>query len=181
MLQQELTTEVWNCSHFTSKCCTQEMIQVQLYISRHLRGTTQCDQVAVSAEHYVNFVMTQATPKSLSRDDIVMATSRDATLQEVMRLPQMASGTACIQWTELIQVPLRSLQMFGINLPQRTVTLSVLVKVLSLLKLFRNVSLDKPIKAYSRPEAFLYPKQGTHQGFRHTSWRYCVVKGAKAW
>ena len=52
------------------------------YISRHLRGTTQCDQVAVSAEHYVNFVMTQATPKSLSRNDIVMATSRDATLQD---------------------------------------------------------------------------------------------------
>ena len=50
----------------------------------------------MSAEHYVNFVMTQATPKSLSRNDIVMATSRDATLQEVMRLPQMASGTACI-------------------------------------------------------------------------------------
>ena len=57
------------------------------YISRHLRGTTQCDQVVVSAEHYVNFVTTQATLKSLSRDDIVMATSRDATLQEVMRLP----------------------------------------------------------------------------------------------
>ena len=67
------------------------------YISRNLRGTTQCDLVAVSAEHYVNFVMTQATPKSLSRNDIVMATSRDATLQEVMHLPQMASGTACIQ------------------------------------------------------------------------------------
>ena len=67
------------------------------YISRHLRGTTQCDLVAVPAEHYVNFVMTQATPKSLSRNDIVMATSRDATLQEVMHLHQMASGTACIQ------------------------------------------------------------------------------------
>lgn len=138
------------------------------YISRHLRGTTQCDQVAVCAEQYVDFVMTQATPKSLSRDDIVMATSRDATLQEVMRLPQMDSGTACIQRTELIQVPLRSLQMFGINVPQWTVTSSFLVTVLSFLMLFRNVSLHKPmrvIKAYSIPAAFLYPKQETHQGF----------------
>lgn len=58
------------------------------YISRHLRGTTQCDQVAaVSAEHYVNFVTTQITPKSLSRDDIAMDTSRDATPQEVIHLP----------------------------------------------------------------------------------------------
>lgn len=57
------------------------------YTSRHLRGTIQCDQVAVSAEHYVNFVTTQTTPKSLSGDDIVMATSRDATPQEVIRLP----------------------------------------------------------------------------------------------
>ena len=57
------------------------------YISRHLRGTTECDQVAVSAEHYVNFVTTQITPKSLSRDDIAMDTSRDATPQEVIHLP----------------------------------------------------------------------------------------------
>ena len=67
------------------------------YISRHLQAATLCDLIAESAEQYVNFVMTQATPKSLSRNDIVMATSRDATLREVMRLPQMASGTACIQ------------------------------------------------------------------------------------
>ena len=55
--------------------------------------------------------------------------------------------------------PLRSLQMFGINLPQWTVTLSFLVIVLSFLMLFKNVSLDKPMRvitAYSRPEAFFY-------------------------
>ena len=30
--------------------------------------------------------MSQATPKALSKDDIIKATAQDATLQEVMRL-----------------------------------------------------------------------------------------------
>ena len=56
------------------------------YISRHLQAATQCDLIAESAEQYVNFVMTQATPKALSKDDIIKATAQDATLPEVMRL-----------------------------------------------------------------------------------------------
>ena len=32
------------------------------YISRHLQGDTKCDLIAESAEQYVNFVMSQATP-----------------------------------------------------------------------------------------------------------------------
>ena len=51
--------------------------------------------MAESAEQYVNFVMTQATPKGLSKDDIINATAQDATLQEVMRL--ISNG----QWNNL--------------------------------------------------------------------------------
>ena len=65
------------------------------YISRHLQAATQCDLIAESAEQYVNFVMTQATPKALSKDDIINATAQDATLQEVMRL--ISNG----QWNNL--------------------------------------------------------------------------------
>ena len=54
------------------------------YISRHLQAATQCDLIAESAEQYVNFVMTQAATKALSKNDL--ATSQDATLQEVIRL-----------------------------------------------------------------------------------------------
>ena len=39
--------------------------------------------------------MTQATPKALSKDDILKATAQDATLQEVMRL------TSNGQWNNL--------------------------------------------------------------------------------
>ena len=49
------------------------------YISRHLQAATQCDLIAESAEQYVNFVMTQATLKTLSKDDIIKATAQDAT------------------------------------------------------------------------------------------------------
>ena len=52
------------------------------YISRHLQGGAQCDLVAESAEQYINFVVTQATPKALSRDEIINTTSQDATLQK---------------------------------------------------------------------------------------------------
>ena len=65
------------------------------YISRHLQAATQCDLIAESAEQYVNFVMTQATPKALSKDDIIKATAQDTTLQEVMRL--ISNG----QWNNL--------------------------------------------------------------------------------
>ena len=65
------------------------------YISRHLQAATLCDLIAESAEQYVNFVMTQATPKALSKDDILKATAQDATLQEVMRL------TSNGQWNNL--------------------------------------------------------------------------------
>ena len=65
------------------------------YISRHLQAATQCDLIAEYAEQYVNFVMTQATPKALSKDDIIKATAQDATLQEVMRL--ISNG----QWNNL--------------------------------------------------------------------------------
>ena len=54
------------------------------YKSRHLQAATQCDLIAEAAEQYVNFVMTQAATKALSKND--MATSQDATLQEVIRL-----------------------------------------------------------------------------------------------
>ena len=59
------------------------------YILRHavvLQGGTQCDLIAKSAEQLVNFVVTQATPKALHKEEIIEATSQDATLQEVMRL-----------------------------------------------------------------------------------------------
>ena len=56
------------------------------YISRHLQGNTKCDLIAESAEQYVNFVMSQATPMALSREEISEATRKDATLQEVTRL-----------------------------------------------------------------------------------------------
>ena len=65
------------------------------YISRHLQAATQCDLIAESAEQYVNFVMTQATPKALSKDNIIKATAQDAALQEVMRL--ISNG----QWNNL--------------------------------------------------------------------------------
>ena len=56
------------------------------YISRHLQAAKQCDLIAESAGQYVNFVMTQAATKALSKNDIINATSQDATLQEVIRL-----------------------------------------------------------------------------------------------
>ena len=56
------------------------------YISRHLQSDTKSDLVAESAEQYVNFVMSQATPMALSREEISEATRKDATLQEIMRL-----------------------------------------------------------------------------------------------
>ena len=56
------------------------------YLSRHLQGDTKCDLIAESAEQYVNFVMPQATPMALSREEISEATRKDATLQGVMRL-----------------------------------------------------------------------------------------------
>ena len=65
------------------------------YISRHLQGNTKCDLIAESAEQYANFVMSQATPMSLSREEISEATRKDATLQEVMRL--ISTG----QWDNL--------------------------------------------------------------------------------
>ena len=40
------------------------------YISRHLQGDTKCYLIAESAEQYVNFVMSQATPMALSREEI---------------------------------------------------------------------------------------------------------------
>ena len=61
-------------------------------ISRHLQAATQCDLIAESAEQYVNFVMTQATPKALRKDDIIKATAQDVTLQEVMRLISNGHG-----------------------------------------------------------------------------------------
>ena len=42
--------------------------------------------MTIKSRRYVNFVMTQATPKALSKDDIIKATAQDATLPEVMRL-----------------------------------------------------------------------------------------------
>ena len=66
--------------------------------------------------------MTQATPKALSKDDIIKATAQDATLQEVMRL---ISNGQCNNLKPVNGVvPLRFLQMFGMNLPQWIVTLS---------------------------------------------------------
>ncbi|KAK3716437.1 hypothetical protein QZH41_016846, partial [Actinostola sp. cb2023] len=56
------------------------------YISRHLQGGTRCDLIAKSAEQYVNFVVSQAALKALSSQEIIEATTRDATLQTVMRL-----------------------------------------------------------------------------------------------
>ena len=65
------------------------------YISRHLQSDTKCDLIAESAEQYVNFVMSQATPKALSSEEIIEATRKDVTLQEVMRL--ISTG----QWDNL--------------------------------------------------------------------------------
>ena len=56
------------------------------YMSRYLPDNSHCDLIADSAEQYVNFIATQATPKALSRDDIIQTTSQDPTLQEVMHL-----------------------------------------------------------------------------------------------
>ena len=42
--------------------------------------------IAESAEKYVNFVMSQVTPKAPSREEISEATRKDGTLQEVMHL-----------------------------------------------------------------------------------------------
>ena len=61
------------------------------YISRHLQSDTKCDLIAES----VKFVMSQATPKALSREEIIEATRKDFTLQEVMRL--ISTG----QWDDL--------------------------------------------------------------------------------
>ena len=44
------------------------------YILRHLQGSAKCDLIAESAEQYVNFVMSQATPMALSREEITEAT-----------------------------------------------------------------------------------------------------------
>ena len=93
------------------------------YISRHLQAATRCDLIAESAEQYVNFVMTQATPKALSKDDIIKATAQDATIQEVMRLTLNGQRNNLKPVNGVIQVPLRFLQMFGMNLPQWMVTL----------------------------------------------------------
>ena len=41
------------------------------YISSHLQSGTKCDLIAESAEQYVNFVMSQATPKALCREEII--------------------------------------------------------------------------------------------------------------
>ena len=44
--------------------------------------------------------MTQATPKALSKDDIIKATAQDATLQEVMHLGgglARACGAPCLR------------------------------------------------------------------------------------
>ena len=65
------------------------------YIPKHLQAATQCDLIAESAEQYVNFVMTQATPEALSKYNIIKATAQDATLKEVMRL--ISNG----QWNNL--------------------------------------------------------------------------------
>ena len=65
------------------------------YIPRHLQAATQCDLIVESAEQYVNFVMTQATPKALSKDNIIKATAQDATLKEVKHL--ISNG----QWNNL--------------------------------------------------------------------------------
>lgn len=65
------------------------------YISRHLQGDTKCDLIADSAEQYVNFVMSQATPKALNIEEIIEATGKYTTLQEVMRL--ISTG----QWDDL--------------------------------------------------------------------------------
>ena len=68
--------------------------------------------------------MTQATPKALSKDDIIKATAQDATIQEVMRLTLNGQRNNLKPVNGVIQVPLRFLQMFGMNLPQWMVTLS---------------------------------------------------------
>ena len=65
------------------------------YISRHLQSDTNYDLIAESAEQYVNFVMSQATPKALNTEEIIEATRKDVTLQEVMRL--ISTG----QWDNL--------------------------------------------------------------------------------
>ena len=65
------------------------------HISRHLQGDTKCDLIAESAKQYVNFVMSQATPMALSREEISEATRKNAILQEVMRL--ISTG----QWNNL--------------------------------------------------------------------------------
>ena len=65
------------------------------YISRHLQSGTKCDLIAESAKQYVKFVMSQATLKALSREEIIEAGRKDVTLQEVMRL--ISTG----QWDNL--------------------------------------------------------------------------------
>ena len=66
------------------------------YILRHLQSDTKCDLIIESAEQYVNFVMSQATPKALNREEIIEATRKDITLQEVMHL--ISTG----QWDNLM-------------------------------------------------------------------------------
>jgi len=48
------------------------------YILRHLQSDTKCDLIIESAEQYVNFVMSQATLKALSREEISKASRKDA-------------------------------------------------------------------------------------------------------
>ena len=57
------------------------------------RGDLKCDLIAKSAEQYVNFVMSQATPMALSRVEIIKATKKDTS-------SQLASGITWSQWTE---------------------------------------------------------------------------------
>ena len=40
------------------------------YILRHLQGDTKCDLIAEAVEQYVNFMISQATPLALSREEI---------------------------------------------------------------------------------------------------------------
>ena len=52
-----------------------------------------------SSEQYVDFVMSQATLKALSKEDIIEATRKDGLLQEVMHLISTS------QWRESTQIP----------------------------------------------------------------------------
>ena len=56
------------------------------YILRSFQGDTKCHLIAEFREQYVNFVMSLATHKALSREEISEAIREDTTLQEVMHL-----------------------------------------------------------------------------------------------